>query len=310
MLHLLKAVKHAECWVGTAALQSDNSNKLVEGCDLSSRSSHVLGFIAATCEAWLLYSCSCLRSAMTLWSQFAVWSGGGAEKQADRQVRTQETEAECNRGRTTCHPASGGLSGSSRSEGPGSLPVDLACGFWWVESRKRRTHELKKTRANKRIYFHSNTAWVNASSAAQQNFEEWRQLRAVTSSPPLTSAWSAAWGSRCALDSPPPPLPRGTGGPSPSSPWPQSVGWIPPLQTGCWPEKASWLSRSMTNIRLDSPDGMWFIKKTKTQQKKAEENSGSPSGFESALWSLRPHQTRRQGGGKSWFHAHRSHPES
>lgn len=58
--------------------------------------------------------------------------GGGAEKQADRQVRTQETEAECNHGRTTCRPASGVLSGSSRSEGPGSLPVDPACGFCGV----------------------------------------------------------------------------------------------------------------------------------------------------------------------------------
>lgn len=53
--------------------------------------------------------------------------------------------------------------------------------------------------------------------------------------PPLTSAWSATWGNRCVLDSPPPRLPMGTGGPSPSSLWPQSAGWIPPPQMGCWP---------------------------------------------------------------------------
>lgn len=51
-------------------------------------------------------------------------------EQASRQVRTQEIEAEHNHGRTTCRPASGDLSGSSRSAGPGLLPVDPACGFW------------------------------------------------------------------------------------------------------------------------------------------------------------------------------------
>lgn len=53
----------------------------------------------------------------------------------------------------------------------------------------------------------------------------------------LTSALSAASGSHYALGSPPPRLPRGTDGPSPSSPWPRSAGWIPPLQMGYWSEK-------------------------------------------------------------------------
>lgn len=53
----------------------------------------------------------------------------------------------------------------------------------------------------------------------------------------LTSALSAASGSHCAPGSPLPPLPRGTDGPAPSSPWPRSAGWTPPLQTGCWSRK-------------------------------------------------------------------------
>lgn len=53
----------------------------------------------------------------------------------------------------------------------------------------------------------------------------------------LTSALSAVSGSHYAPGSPPPRLPRGTDGPSPSSPWPRSVGWIPPLRMGYWSEK-------------------------------------------------------------------------
>lgn len=102
---------------------------------------------------WAIVFLQLCRYAVTVWSQFSVWGGGGAEKQADRQVRTQETEAECNRGRTTCHPAWGGLNGSSRSEGPGSLPVDLACGFWWVESRKWWIRKLFKMHANSILIF-------------------------------------------------------------------------------------------------------------------------------------------------------------
>lgn len=87
----------------------DNGTKQVE------RRADALQSLVIFCASLLLpvgsgytlqLSCSSRsRVAVTLWPQFAAWGGGGSEKQADRQVRTQETEAECNRGRTTCHPA-------------------------------------------------------------------------------------------------------------------------------------------------------------------------------------------------------------
>lgn len=180
-------------------------------------------------------------------------SGGGAEKQADRQVRTQEKEAECNHGRTTCHPAWGGPSGSSRSGGPGSLPVDPACGC--CGSVKVSNHLLLLTKSFWQVYLLSSCLkafWRGYYRFFSQKFGENRQVskscqftrisknckdtegvRFKLAPLSLTWAWSVAWGNRCALDSPPPPLPRGTGDPSPSSPWPQSAGWIPPQRMGC-----------------------------------------------------------------------------
>lgn len=58
----------------------------------------------------------------------ALW--WGRRNKAHTAVRTQATEAECNRGRTTCRLASGALSGSSHSAGPESLLVGPACGFY------------------------------------------------------------------------------------------------------------------------------------------------------------------------------------
>lgn len=58
------------------------------------------------------------------------------QRSSRQTVHTQETEAECNRGMTTCPRVSGAPSGSSRSGGPGSLPVDPACECCGCEHRK------------------------------------------------------------------------------------------------------------------------------------------------------------------------------
>lgn len=80
--------------------------------------------------------------------------------------------------------------------------------------------------------FNTGSAW----SALRWKQIYWSWISRSRSTP-LTSALSAASGSHYAPGSPPPPLPRGTDGPSPSSPWPRSAGWIPPLQMGYWSEK-------------------------------------------------------------------------
>lgn len=69
-----------------------------------------------------------ITSAILISSVRPVGVGEGQRSQ-QTEVRTQEREAECNRGRTTCRPAWDVLIGSSRSGGPGSLPASPACGF-------------------------------------------------------------------------------------------------------------------------------------------------------------------------------------
>lgn len=65
-----------------------------------------------------------------------VWGMGEVQRSQQTEVRTQEREAECNRGRTTCRPAWDALIGSSRSGGPGSPPAGPACGFCGVVEMK------------------------------------------------------------------------------------------------------------------------------------------------------------------------------
>lgn len=61
---------------------------------------------------------------------------GEVQRSQQTEVRTQEREAECNRGRTTCRPAWDVPIGSSRSGGPESLPAGPACGFCGVVETK------------------------------------------------------------------------------------------------------------------------------------------------------------------------------
>lgn len=167
------------------------------------------------------------------------WAGpvGEVQRSEQAEVRTQEREAECNRGRTTCRPAWDVPIGSSRSGGPESPPAGPACVFWGVGEMKRYQACVKNRRHPLR--FADRGLWTIVFNSSVLAFEMETNLPIFAARPwrrpSLTSAWSAASGSHCAPGSPPPPLPRGTGGPSPSSPWPRSAGWIPPLQMGYWP---------------------------------------------------------------------------
>lgn len=76
------------------------------------------------------------------------WAGqvGEVQRSEQAEVRTQEREAECNRGRTTCRPAWDVPIGSSRSGGPESLPAGPACVFWGVGEMKRNQACVKNRR--------------------------------------------------------------------------------------------------------------------------------------------------------------------
>lgn len=111
--------------------------------------------------------------AVILISKWAGWVGE-VQRSEQAEVRTQEREAECNRGRTTCRPAWDVPIGSSRSGGPESLPAGPACVFWGVGEMKGNQASVKNRRHPPR--FADRGLWTIVFTGLAWSHLRWKQI--------------------------------------------------------------------------------------------------------------------------------------